>query len=140
MFYHSNLKFSAISKERRRTASPSSSSPSRGLPSFRFSAADEELTEIIDELADGETEIENKLRIELKGIFQLAPISPATAVAIDLLFLESETKKNLQNNRKQNFVFFPLEDPLIVLCPLKFKFYRFWYFRPNRLNLRPTTE
>ena len=65
-FYHSNLKFSAISKERRRTASPSSSSPSRGLPSFRFSAADEELTEIIDELADGETEIENKLRIKLK--------------------------------------------------------------------------
>ena len=110
------------------------------MPSFRYSAADEELTKIIEELADGDTEIENKLRIELKGIFQLAPISPATAVAIDLLFLESETKKNLQNNRKQNFVFFPLEDPLIVLCPLKFKFYRFWYFRPNRLNLRPTTE
>ena len=69
------------------------------MPSFRFSAADEELTEIIDELADGETEIENKLRIELKGIFQLAPISPATAVAIDLLFLESETKKNSQKKK-----------------------------------------
>ena len=87
---------SAISKERRRTASPSSSSPSRGLPSFRFSAADEELTEILDELADGETEIENNLRIELKGIFRLAPISPAIDVTIDLLFLETETKKNLK--------------------------------------------
>jgi hypothetical protein len=41
------------------------------LPSFRFSAADEELTEIIDDLAAGiETtaEIDSKLRIELKGI------------------------------------------------------------------------
>lgn len=62
---------------RSRTASPSSSScsPSRGLPSFRFSTAEEELTEIHD-YSQQEDNLKNS-KIVLKGTIALSSVFSA---------------------------------------------------------------
>ena len=75
-------KSSFLPLDRRRTSSPSSnsSSPSRGFPSFRFTTADEEITEILDDIdADTAEEEDSKLRIEFKGL--LSPLHPMSEVS-----------------------------------------------------------